>query len=72
MNSSYELHQDAETGSIETGKLADLIVLDRNFSKIPAEDIANIHVLRTMVGGTVVFDSEELEPTSGKHGGDSN
>ena len=72
MNSSYELHQDAETGSIETGKLADLIVLDRNFFKIPAEDIANIHVLRTMVGGTVVFDSEELERTPGKHGGDSN
>ena len=72
MNSSYELHQDGDTGSLETGKLADLIVLDRNFFRIPAEDIANIHVLRTMVGGKVVFDSGELERMPGTHGGDSN
>jgi hypothetical protein len=31
LNSSYELHQDDATGSIDVGKLADLIVLDRNF-----------------------------------------
>jgi predicted amidohydrolase YtcJ len=33
MNSSYELHQERLTGSIEVGKLADLIVLDRNVLK---------------------------------------
>ena len=60
MNASYELHQDALTGSLEVGKFADLIVLDRNFFTIPAEDIANIHVLQTMVGGRVVYDSGEL------------
>jgi predicted amidohydrolase YtcJ len=60
MNSSYELHQDTYTGSLEVGKFADLIVLDRNFFTIPAEDIANIRVLQTMVGGRVVYDSGEL------------
>ncbi|HEX3849249.1 MAG TPA: amidohydrolase, partial [Steroidobacteraceae bacterium] len=35
MNSSYELHQDHETGSLEVGKLADLIVLDRNVLDVP-------------------------------------
>jgi len=60
MNASYELHQDAVTGSLEVGKFADLIVLDRNFFTIPAEDIANVHVLQTMVGGRVVYDSGEL------------
>lgn len=55
INSSYELHQDAETGSLEVGKLADLIVLDRNFFKIPSEEIADIKVLQTVVGGVVVY-----------------
>jgi predicted amidohydrolase YtcJ len=55
INSSYELHQEALTGSIEVGKLADFIVLDRNLFKIPAEDIAGIKVLLTVVGGGVVY-----------------
>jgi predicted amidohydrolase YtcJ len=57
MNSSYELHQDQSTGSLEVGKLADLIVLDRNFFDIPAVEIADIKVLQTVVGGHVVFQS---------------
>jgi predicted amidohydrolase YtcJ len=55
MNSSYELHQDRATGSLEVGKLADVIVLDRNFFEIPAEEIADIKVLQTVVGGRVVY-----------------
>jgi predicted amidohydrolase YtcJ len=55
LNSSYELHQDQLTGSIEVGKLADLIVLDRNVLTVPAEDIANTKVLQTVVGGQVVY-----------------
>jgi hypothetical protein len=58
MNSSYELHQDLKTGSLEVGKLADLIVIDRNFLEIPAEQIADIKVLQTVVGGHVVYQSD--------------
>jgi predicted amidohydrolase YtcJ len=60
MNSSYELHQDQSTGSLEVGKLADLIVLDHNFFDIPAEQIADIKVLQTVVGGRVVFQSDQF------------
>ncbi|HEY4446515.1 MAG TPA: amidohydrolase [Steroidobacteraceae bacterium] len=60
MNSSYELHQEQSTGSLEVGKLADLIVLDRNFFDIPAEEIADIKVLLTVVGGRVVFQSDQF------------
>ena len=60
MNSSYELHQDTATGSIEVGKLADLIVLDRNVLTIPAEQIADVKVLQTMVGGNVVYQAENF------------
>jgi predicted amidohydrolase YtcJ len=62
MNSSYELHQDESTGSLEVGKLADLIVLDRNFFEIPAAQIADIKVLQTLVGGHVVYQSDRFAP----------
>jgi predicted amidohydrolase YtcJ len=55
INAAYELHQDDTTGSLEPGKFADLIVLDRNPLKIPAEDIAKVKVLETVVGGKVVY-----------------
>ena len=57
IDAAYELHQDGVTGSLEVGKFADLIVLDRNPLQIPAEDIANIKVLETVVGGNVVYDA---------------
>lgn len=59
LNSSYELHQERDTGSLEVGKLADFIILDRDFLTIPAEDIANIHVLTTVVGGTTVYSADQ-------------
>ena len=57
MNSSYELHQDQATGSLDVGKFADLIVLDRNVLKIPAEEIADVKVLQTVVGGRAVYEA---------------
>lgn len=55
MNSSYELRQETKTGSIEAGKMADLIILDHNVMKVPVEDISQTKVLLTMVGGKVVY-----------------
>ncbi|MGC1522450.1 MAG: amidohydrolase [Steroidobacteraceae bacterium] len=60
VNSSYELHQELNTGSLEVGKLADVIVLDRNFLDIPAEQIADIKVLQTVVGGRVEYQSDRF------------
>lgn len=63
-NSSYTLRQEAATGSLEVGKMADFIVLDRNFIQIPAEEIAEIKVLLTVVGGRVVYDADSEKQTS--------
>jgi predicted amidohydrolase YtcJ len=57
IDAAYELHEDDVTGSLQVGKFADLIVLDRDPLKIPAEDIANVHVLETVVGGRTVYES---------------
>jgi predicted amidohydrolase YtcJ len=58
-DAAYELHEDDVTGSVTVGKFADLIVLDRDPLKIPAEDIANVKVLETIVGGRTVYTSTE-------------
>jgi predicted amidohydrolase YtcJ len=60
LNAAYTLRQEMLTGSLEVGKLADMIVLDRNFFTIPAEDIANIKVLQTVVGGKIVYQAEGM------------
>ncbi|MBS4074112.1 amidohydrolase [Ameyamaea chiangmaiensis] len=62
MNSSWELRSDDQTGSLESGKLADLIVLDRNVLRVPADDIANTHVMLTMVGGHIVYSDGRVAP----------
>ncbi|MFZ3341248.1 MAG: amidohydrolase [Terriglobales bacterium] len=57
IDAAYELHEDDVTGSLEAGKLADLIVIDRDPLKIPADDIANVKVLETVVGGQTVYEA---------------
>ncbi|MBM3890686.1 MAG: amidohydrolase family protein, partial [Verrucomicrobia bacterium] len=42
-------------GSLEPGKLADLVVIDRDCLNCPEDDLRQIKVLRTMVGGKTVF-----------------
>jgi predicted amidohydrolase YtcJ len=55
INAAYQNHLERETGSIEVGKLADLIVLDRNLFAIPADAIHRVRVLRTLLEGKTVF-----------------
>lgn len=52
--SAYELHAERDVGSLEVGKFADFIVLDRNIFKIPPREIADVQVLLTVVGGKAV------------------
>jgi predicted amidohydrolase YtcJ len=49
--------QENNLGSIAPGKLADLLVLDRDYLTIPADEIKDIRPAMTMVGGRVVYDA---------------
>lgn len=46
-------------GSLEVGKLADFIVIDKDIMKCPEEEIKDIAVLTTVVGGEVVYEKKE-------------
>jgi predicted amidohydrolase YtcJ len=54
INAAYVNHSEADTGSVEPGKYADLIVLDRNLFDIAPEEISETNVLLTLLGGEVV------------------
>ena len=54
---AYFVFRENDLGSIESGKLADLVVVDRDYLTIPADDIKNIKVMTTIVGGRVVYDA---------------
>jgi len=55
INSAHVLCRDDDLGSLEAGKLADLIVLDTDLLTCPDDKIAATQVLRTYVNGTLVF-----------------
>jgi predicted amidohydrolase YtcJ len=54
IGSAYVNHREQETGSIEAGKLADLVVLDRNLFGEPTREIALAQVDLTIIDGAVV------------------
>jgi len=49
---------ESRVGSIEPGKLADFIVIDRDVMTCEAAEIIGTRVLRTVVGGETVFGGE--------------
>ncbi len=54
INAAYTNRLEEQTGSIEAGKLADLVVLDRNLFKIPASELSDTKALVTLFEGEVV------------------
>lgn len=52
--------REKDLGSLEKGKLADLIVLDRDYFTIPEMDIKKINNLMTLVGGKVIYKSADF------------
>jgi len=55
-SNAYLFFQEDELGSLEVGKRADLVVLDRDYLTVPAAEIKHIRPTLTMVDGRIVFE----------------
>jgi len=58
LGSAYAEFAEEDKGSIEAGKLADFVVLDRDPRKVEPKAIKDIAVLRTVIGGETVFEKQ--------------
>ncbi len=55
INAAYEYFEESSKGSIEAGKRADLVILDKSPLEVDLMDIKNIQVMSTIKDGTVVY-----------------
>jgi predicted amidohydrolase YtcJ len=56
VGSSYASFDEARKGTLARGKLADLVLIDRDLTTIAPETIRDAHITMTVVGGRVVFE----------------
>ena len=56
LNAAYVMRQENKVGSIEVGKEADLIILDRNILDIPVTQVAQTEVLETYLQGELIYE----------------
>jgi predicted amidohydrolase YtcJ len=58
-NAAYAAHAEADLGSIEVGKLADLVLLDKDVMTIAPQEILSTRPILTIIGGEVVHERDE-------------
>ncbi|MFT6957803.1 MAG: putative amidohydrolase YtcJ [Halieaceae bacterium] len=60
LDAAYQLRMEEEIGSLEVGKKADLVVLDRNLFEIDPYNFGDVSVVITVMDGNVVYQAEQL------------
>ncbi len=66
LNGAYASFEEAEKGSLEPGKLADITVLSKNILSIPVDDIPSTTVVYTIVGGEILYSAAGCTGNSAK------
>jgi hypothetical protein len=59
-NAAWSVFEDGRKGSLEPGKLADLVVLSGDLMAVPEDEIKDLEVLATVVGGQASYDPSGL------------
>ncbi len=55
-NGAYAGFEENSKGSLEPGKLADFVVIDRDVLTVPTDELKDVQVLQTFVGGRKIYD----------------
>jgi predicted amidohydrolase YtcJ len=58
LGSAYASFEEGIKGSLQKGKLADIVVLSKDIFTIPEEEILNTDVVTTILGGKIIYSSE--------------
>ncbi|TGD71703.1 amidohydrolase [Mangrovimicrobium sediminis] len=61
LDAAYQLHMEDQLGSLQVGKLADLVVLERDLFEVPSHEIHAVGVSATYLGGEQVFAAEAAQ-----------
>lgn len=59
IHAAYAAFEESIKGSLVPGKLADLVILDRDILECAEEEIASTRVLYTFLGGKIVYQASE-------------
>ena len=65
LGAAYAGHREKTEGSLESGKVADLIIVDQDLFHVPANQTNKTQVLMTMVGGKVVYRAPAFHASAG-------
>jgi predicted amidohydrolase YtcJ len=57
INGAFASFEEASKGSLEPGKLADLVVLGDDIARVPVNDLRHLPVAMTVVGGEVAYEA---------------
>lgn len=58
IHGAYEYHEEDRKGTLETGKLADMVILDKNPLKVDKMELKDIHVMTTIKEGKICYEKE--------------
>jgi predicted amidohydrolase YtcJ len=63
LEGAYAEFEEKDKGSIEKDKLADLTVISQDITRLAPKEILAVHVLKTIIGGKIVYESDERRET---------
>lgn len=55
INNAYQMHMDDKLGTIEAGKYADLVILEKNLFEVPVSEIHKVKVCETIMDGKTIY-----------------
>jgi hypothetical protein len=68
---SYPLWKEHAIGSIEKGKLADIVILNGDYMAVPVEELDNLTSIMTMIGGKINYEATDLRGNTMRFNTDS-